>query len=122
MYDSNSNRSLKFGVSDAQTYHWIHNMHMLGRVNTGVSADYPIAAVFERAGQRIYVAHNYGPTERIINYSDGFQLTVPAREMKTSYEHTGENINPSVSITSPENGSSFTTDESITISANASIS
>ena len=120
LYDSNSNRSLKFGVSDAQTYHWIHNMHMLGRVNTGVSADYPIAAVFERAGQRIYVAHNYGPTERIINYSDGFQLTVPAREMKTSYEHTGENINPSVSITSPENGSSFTPDESITISANAS--
>ena len=120
LYDSNSNRSLKFGVSDAQTYHWIHNMHMLGRVNTGVSADYPIAAVFERAGQRIYVAHNYGPTEHIINYSDGFQLTVPARKMKTSYEHTGENINPSVSITSPENGSTFAPDESITISANAS--
>ena len=120
LYDSSSNRSLKFGVSDAQTYHWIHNMHMLGRVNTGVSADYPIAAVFERAGQRIYVAHNYGPTERVINYSDGFQLTVPAREMKTSYEHTGENINPSVSITSPQNGSSFAPDESITISANAS--
>lgn len=120
LYDSSSNRSLKFGVSDAQTYHWIHNMHMLGRVNTGVSADYPIAAVFERTGQRIYVAHNYGPTELVINYSDGFQLTVPAREMKTSYEHTGENINPSVSITSPQNGSSFAPDESITISANAS--
>lgn len=120
LYDSSSDRSLKFGVSDAQTYHWIHNMHMLGRVNTGVSADYPIAAVFERAGQRIYVAHNYGTTERLINYSDGFQLTVPAQEMKTSYEYTGENINPSVSITSPENGSSFAPDENITISANAS--
>jgi hypothetical protein len=120
LYDSSSNRSLKFGVSDAQTYHWIHNMHMLGRVNTGVSADYPIAAVFERAGQRIYVAHNYGSTERVINYSDGYQLTVPAQEMKTSYEYTGENINPSVSITSPENGSSYAPDESITISANAS--
>ena len=84
LYDSSSNRSLKFGVSDAQTYHWIHNMHMLGRVNTGVSADYPIAAVFERAGQRIYVAHNYGSTERVINYSDGYQLTVPAHEMKTA--------------------------------------
>ena len=120
LYNSSSNRSLKFGVSDAQTYHWIHNMHMLGRVNTGVSADYPIAAVFERAGQRIYVAHNYGSTERVINYSDGYQLTVPAHEMKTSYEYTGENINPSVSITSPENGSSFAPDESITISANAS--
>ena len=120
LYDSSSNRSLKFGVSDAQTYHWIHNMHMLGRVNTGVSADYPIAAVFERAGQRIYVAHNYSSTERVINYSDGYQLTVPAHEMKTSYEYTGENINPSVSITSPENGSSFAPDESITISANAS--
>lgn len=120
LYDSSSNRSLKFGVSDAQTYHWIHNMHMLGRVNTGVSADYPIAAVFERAGQRIYVAHNYGSTERVINYSDGYQLTVPAHEMKTSYEYTGENINPSVSITSPENGSSYAPDESITISVNAS--
>lgn len=120
LYDSSSNRSLKFGVSDAQTYHWIHNMHMLGRVNTGVSADYPIAAVFERAGQRIYVAHNYGSTDRVINYSDGYQLAVPAHEMKTSYEYTGENINPSVSITSPDNGSSFVPDESITISANAS--
>lgn len=30
LYDSNPNRNLKFGVSDAQTYHWLHAMNALG--------------------------------------------------------------------------------------------
>lgn len=120
LYDSYPNRNLKFGVSDAQTYHWIHNMHMLGRVNTGLSADYPIAAVFERAGKKIYVAHNYGASQRVVSYSDGYQLTVPAREMATSYVFTGENEDPFVYISSPEDGHSFVPNENITISADAS--
>ena len=120
LYNSNPDRSLKFGVSDAQTYHWIHNMNILGRVNTGVSADYPIAAVFERGGQRIYVAHNYGTSQRVVSFSDGYELTVPANEMVTSYVYTGENIYPSISISSPENGSSFPPNEDITITASAS--
>jgi len=30
LYNSNPNRALKFGISDAQTYHWLHSMNALG--------------------------------------------------------------------------------------------
>jgi endoglucanase Acf2 len=84
LYDSNPDRSLKFGISDAQTYHWLHAMNALGTVNTNITADNPIAASFTLNDEVIYVAHNYLDIPVNVTFSDGFVLSVPAKKMITS--------------------------------------
>ena len=89
LYNSNPNRILKFGISDAHTYYWIHSMNSIGQYRSNVTADWPIAASFDNLGQITYAAHNYTEEEMIVNFSDGYQLTVPAGEMSTN---RGESI------------------------------
>jgi endo-1,3(4)-beta-glucanase len=84
LYNSNPNRSLKFGISDAQTYHWLHAMNALGRVDANITANYPIAAAFILNGEVTYVAHNYSDAAITVTFSTGYQLVVPARKMVTS--------------------------------------
>ncbi len=84
LYDSYPDRGLKFGISDAQTYYWLHNMKAIGTVKTDITANHPIAAAFEQNGTITYVAHNYSNTEITVDFSDGFSLTVPANTMKTN--------------------------------------
>ncbi len=84
LYDSYPGRNLKFGVSDAQTYHWLHAMNALGQVDASVTANYPIAAVFKKNNEKTYVAHNYSNAAITVTFSDGYQLQVPARRMVTS--------------------------------------
>jgi endoglucanase Acf2 len=84
LYDSYPERSLKFGISDAQTYHWLHAMRVLGIVDASVTANHPLAVVFSRSGDRTYVAQNYGSTPISVTFSDGYVLPVPAGELATS--------------------------------------
>lgn len=86
LYDSYPGRNLKFGVSDAQTYHWLHSMNALGQVDASFTANYPIAAVFKKNNVKTYVAHNYSNTAITVTFSDGYQLQVPARRMVTSVD------------------------------------
>jgi len=88
LYDSYPERSLKFGVSDAQTYHWLHAMNVLGKVDTNITADSPLAATFNLDGELTYVSHNYSNAPISVNFSDGYVLEVPARKMKTSKDVT----------------------------------
>ena len=69
MYNSYPERELKFGVSDAQTYHWLHAMNALGRVDASVTADYPIAAAFIQGETITYVAQNYSDAEITVTFS-----------------------------------------------------
>jgi len=84
LYDSYPDRSLKFGVSDAQTYHWLHAMNVLGNIDTSVTADYPIAAVFNNEGENIYTAHNYTNDSLTVTFSDAYILELSPGSMKTS--------------------------------------
>ncbi|AWI27221.1 endo-1,3(4)-beta-glucanase [Flavobacterium pallidum] len=84
LYDSYPDRGLKFGISDAQTYHWLHSMNALGNVNANITADYPITATFTTNGITTYVAHNYGDSAIDVTFSDGYILHVPANDMATS--------------------------------------
>ncbi|MFC2110001.1 glycosyl hydrolase [Bacteroidota bacterium] len=84
LYDSYPNRNIKFGISDAQTYHWLHSMNAMGTVDASITADYPIATVFIDNEIKTYVAHNYSDTSITVNFSDGFSLNVPANQMATS--------------------------------------
>jgi endoglucanase Acf2 len=84
MYNSYPNRDIKFGISDAQTYHWLHAMNALGKPDAGITANYPIAAAFILNGKLNYVAHNYSNDLITVTFSDGYQLEVPAHKMVTS--------------------------------------
>ena len=84
LYDSNPNRALKFGVSDAQTYHWLHSMNALGTIDASITANHPISAAFSNDGEYTYVAHNYSDEPITVIFSDNFMLDVPANQMATS--------------------------------------
>lgn len=84
LYDSYPERSLKFGVSDAQTYHWLHSMNVLGNVNTEITSNSPLATSFNNNGEIIYTAHNYSDEIKVVSFSDGYNLEVAPRSMATS--------------------------------------
>ncbi|MBQ4822347.1 glycosyl hydrolase [Aquimarina sp. MMG016] len=84
LYRAYPDRGIKVGVSDAQTYHWLHTMASLGQVAEEITADYPIASVFMNNGIPTYVAHNYSNAPIVVNFSDGYNLKVPANSMATS--------------------------------------
>ncbi|TLX70329.1 carbohydrate-binding protein [Labilibacter sediminis] len=86
MYNSYPERTIKFGISDAQTYHWLHNMNAMGSIDASVTADYPIACVFNNEGTKTYVAHNYSNASVTVTFSDGYTLDVPANQMATSLD------------------------------------
>ena len=84
LYDSYPNRNLKFGVSDAQTYYWLHAMNAIGRVDASVTANYPTASVFNKDGKKTYVVNNYEKIPITVLFSDGTTIEAPARTMVTS--------------------------------------
>ena len=84
LYDSYPDRTLKFGISDAQTYHWLHAMNALGQVDVSITSNHPIAAAFNNNGDITYVAQNYSNTDINVTFSDNFVLAVPAGRLVTS--------------------------------------
>lgn len=71
------------GNTRAHTLHWIHNLRTLGRPDFTVSADIPTFGVFLNSeGERSYVAYNAGFSPRLVTFSDGFSMEVPARELR----------------------------------------
>lgn len=84
LYDAYEDRDLKFGISDAQTYHWLHAMNAIGVIDPSITSDYPIASAFDNNGDKTYVAHNYSDNAITVTFSDGFQLNVPANSMATN--------------------------------------
>ena len=88
LYDSYPDRTLKFGISDAQTYHWLHAMRVLGHVDVSLTADHPLAVAFTRDSTTTYVAQNYGDTPLAVTFSDGYVLNVPPYQLATSRDIT----------------------------------
>jgi endoglucanase Acf2 len=86
LYNSYPDRALKFGVSDAQTYHWLYSMSVLGSVDAELTADHPLAVAFDKGGEKVYVAHNYHNNPIIVHFSDGYSLNVPANCTATSLD------------------------------------
>lgn len=84
LYNLSPDRILKFGISDAQTYYWLHSLNVLGKFQPNITADYPIAMAFYKDGKKIYTAHNYSNQNKVIHFSDGYNLNVPAGKLITS--------------------------------------
>ena len=110
LYNGYTNRNIKFGISDAQTYHWLHTMNALGQVAEEVTANHPVAAVFNKAGSKTYVAYNYGATAITVSFSDGFSMAVPARAMATSRD-------VSVTVSLSANTTQVPTNGTVTLTA-----
>ncbi len=76
-YESVSSYNPEAGESKAHTYHWLHNMRALGQIQTGkgsISADYPAAMVFDKAGVKSYVVYNFSETAITVSFSDGVSV------------------------------------------------
>ncbi|WP_427165697.1 glycosyl hydrolase [Streptomyces sp. C1-1] len=76
------------GESKAHTFHWIRNLAALGTVDTTVTADDPLTAVFTENGERTYVAANPTATDTTVHFSDGTTVQVPAGRTVTAGAHT----------------------------------
>ncbi|AMM07572.1 Ricin B lectin [Streptomyces albidoflavus] len=71
------------GESKAHTYHWLTTLDTLGAPDLSITADHPTSAVFSKDGTRTYAAHNHGSDPLTVTFSDGHELTVPARSTAT---------------------------------------
>lgn len=91
--DDNSNW-LESGNTRAHTYHWIHNFNAIGHVDSNVTSNHPIYAVFNKDGKRTYVAYNYDNWPITVSFSDGKTMIVPARSMATSTGQEGNEPEP----------------------------
>ncbi len=111
LYNDYPDRNMKFGISDAQTYHWLHNMNSLGQVRNDILPDYPVAASFDKNGNITYVAQNYSAQAITVNFSDGYSLNVPANSMATS-----KDAGFSVDLSASEN--ELPTDGNLLLTAN----
>jgi hypothetical protein len=71
----------EFGNSRALTYAWIRALAQLGHVEAKVTADVPTYAAFHKKGNRTYVAYNPGEAPATVTFSDGYHLSVPAKQV-----------------------------------------
>ena len=85
LYDSYPNRNLKFGISDAQTYHWLHALKTLGVVETSVTS-HPIPcrpfSIILATPPMWFRTTGSAPIQ--VQFSDGFQMSVPPRSLVTN--------------------------------------
>jgi endoglucanase Acf2 len=77
-FRANSGFTSEQGESKAHTFHWIDNLASLGHVDTAVTANYPLTAVFTNNGALTYVASNISSNPITVTFSDGTAVNVPA--------------------------------------------
>lgn len=69
------------GNSTPFVYNYVSFLADAGLVDTGVVADAPFYRVFEDGERRTYVAFNADEDDRLVSFSDGMTVTVPAGEV-----------------------------------------
>lgn len=104
-FRANSSYTSEEGESKAHTFHWIRNLAALGQVDTGVTANHPLAKVFSKNGAKTYVASNITNTALTVTYSDGKVLSVPAGKTVANGANnwTGGNANGGGVVTPTSN-------------------
>jgi hypothetical protein len=102
-FRANTSYTSEEGESKAHTFHWIRNLAALGQVDTGVTANHPLAKVFSKNGAKTYVASNITNAALTVTYSDGRTLAVPAGKTVASgaTNWSGGNANGGGTVTTP---------------------
>jgi endoglucanase Acf2 len=102
-FRANSTFTSEEGESKAHTFHWIRNAAALGTVDTSVTGNHPLSAVFIKNGARTYVASNITANPLTVTFSNGTVLNLPAGKTVASGANNwsggsaGGGINPSSS-------------------------
>ncbi|MBL0385714.1 glycoside hydrolase family 81 [Tumebacillus sp. ITR2] len=84
LFNANPGYTPEEGESKAHTYHWLHELNVLGQLDTTVTANTPLYAVYKKGTTRNYVAYNASSTAKTVTFSDGKTLSVPANSIATS--------------------------------------
>jgi endoglucanase Acf2 len=71
-------QNFETGHSEAALGHWIQTLASVGTVDRGVTADTALYAVFSNQSQRTHAAYNSGSKARVVKFSDGIELSIPA--------------------------------------------
>jgi len=75
MFDDDPYFEPEFGNTLAMTYDWIAKLATIGgHVDTSVTADSPLYAVFKSPGARQYLGYNPGAEKLTVKFSDGAEL------------------------------------------------
>ena len=75
MFDDDPYFEPEFGNTLAMTYDWIAKLSTInGHVDTSVTADSPLYAVFKGGGSRSYLAYNASAEKLSVRFSDGAEL------------------------------------------------
>jgi endoglucanase Acf2 len=71
------------GETTAHTYHWLHSLNAVGRVDTTVTADIPTYAVFinPNTGDRTCTAYNPTDTLRTVTFSNDARIVLAPRTL-----------------------------------------
>lgn len=71
------------GETKARTMHWLHNLKVLGQVNSEVQADIASYNVFVNSNNdTTYVAYNSDPSTKKVTFTNGFSFDVQGNELK----------------------------------------
>ncbi|MEK8128741.1 glycosyl hydrolase [Paenibacillus filicis] len=103
LYHANPNYTPEDGETKAHTYSFLYNMQALGQVDTSVTANTPTYGVFKKDGTKNYVAYNPGNAAKVVTFSDGKTLNVPAKSVASSVGGPVNNT-PTISTLSPASG------------------
>ena len=64
-------QEIEDGNSRANFYHWVNFFNKVGQLDTSVTANTPLYAVFKKNGKRTYIAYNATAQPRKVAFSDG---------------------------------------------------
>ena len=88
------------GESRAHTLHWLGNLKKLGHLDTTITATIPTYSVFRDANDALtYVVYNPNSEELVAKFSDGYELSIPARKMKSESTSQVNDESPIVILT-----------------------
>jgi endoglucanase Acf2 len=75
------------GETKAHEYYWLTALQALGQVDTSITANTALYAVFRnpRTSAVTHVAYNAGTSATTVNFSDGASFSVPASSMRSEY-------------------------------------
>ncbi|MFI6762514.1 glycosyl hydrolase [Micromonospora sp. NPDC050417] len=100
-FRANPTYPIEEGESRAHTFHWLRNLAALGQVDTTVTANTPLYAVYTKNGVRTYVASNITRNPMTVTFSDGRTLTVAAGKTATTGAFTWSGGNANGGIGNP---------------------
>lgn len=91
LYNADPDYEEEYGESRAHTLHWLYNLKKMGQLDTTVLANTSSYSVFlNSAGDTTYSAFNPDDVPKLVSFTNGFSMEVPANEMKTVSTSTAD--------------------------------